>query len=188
MTKDLPSPELLRKLLRYEPETGKLFWRERPAEMFPGVKYGAAHSANMWNTRFAGKEAFTAYADGYKAGSLFGRKYKAHRVIWAISYNQWPDQIDHMNGVQDDNRLENLRNVSHVENGRNQRKSIANTSGVTGVCWRDRDKKWVAKIKVAGHSKHLGHFDDKDIAIAARKAAEAHFGFHFNHGKEKGFG
>ena len=32
--KALPSPEVLRQLLCYEPDTGKLFWKERSRDMF----------------------------------------------------------------------------------------------------------------------------------------------------------
>lgn len=184
MTKDLPSPELLRKLIRYDPETGKLFWRTRTADMFPHTGR-AARICKTFNSQLAGKEAFTSLnGDGYQQGTIFGRYYPAHRVIWSIHYGTWPDdQIDHINGVRNDNRIENLRDVSQHENQRNAKKRDDNTSGVTGV-YRDKATgKWEARIRVYGRLKYLGSFGNIEDAASARKAAEAEFGFHKNHGK-----
>ncbi len=180
MTKKIPSPELLRQLLRYEPETGKLFWRDRSVEMFPDQR-----SANTWNARFAGSEAFTAVeGKGYRFGSIFGIKYRAHRVIWALETGDWPaDQIDHINGERDDNRLVNLREVTNAENGRNRRRPDANTSGVVGVYWSSAREKWLTRIIVDGRHHYLGLFADFDEAVTVRKAAEAAQGYHENHGR-----
>ena len=125
--RELPSPELLRKLLRYEPETGKLFWRKRPPDMFPRESRGLS-----WNTRYAGAEAFKdKHERGYKRGSIFGKTFRAHRAIWAMVHGHWPpEDVDHINGDTSDNRLENLRAVSRQENLKNQRLSKTN---------RDRD-------------------------------------------------
>ena len=185
MSKPLPSPELLRKLLRYEPETGKLFWRERPESMFMDGWQTASTSAASWNSRYAGNMAMSARNNvGYLHGSIFYRSHKAHRVIWAMYHGEWPtDDIDHINGVKDDNRISNLRSVSHYENCRNQKKSRANTSGVTGVYWHKARRKWVSRIMVDGKHKNLGIFRSKSDAIKARKSAEVEHGFHANHGR-----
>lgn len=174
------TPKEMRKLLRYERETGKLFWLERPREMFPDER-----AWKIWNTRYAGKEAFTAdNGNGYRRGAVFDKMYRAHRVIWAIHTGAWPDDhIDHINGVRDDNRIDNLRAVSHAENQKNCRGRKDNTSGVMGVHWYKRRGAWQAYIKVAGKNKHLGYFKSKEDAIAARAAAEIEYGFHENHGR-----
>jgi len=59
-----------------------------------------------------------------------------------------------------------------------------NTSGVTGVYWNKRDRKWQAMIKVNNKQIHLGYFEGKTEAITARKIAEIKYGFHPNHGKQ----
>ncbi len=182
--KQLPSPELLRKLLRYEPDTGKLFWRERPTTMFqPQANRPAAANAASWNTRYAETEAGYVGFDGYVHLKVNYQPLAAHRIAWAMHYGEWAKQsIDHIDQNPANNRIANLREVPHIENMRNQRFSKANKSGVQGV-HRCHDK-WRAQIGVAGKSYRLGRFETLEAAAAARKAAEIKFGFHANHGKK----
>ena len=155
MTKDLPPPELLRKLLRYEPETGKLFWRERTPDMFT-----SEGSFKAWNSRWAGKEAFTAaLKSGYLHGCVFGKFYRAHRVIWAMQTGACPvHHIDHVDGNPSNNRMENLREATHGENSYNRGRQNNNTSGYKGVSWSATNKKWRAQIVKNGKRRHLGYF------------------------------
>lgn len=180
MPKDLPPPELLRKLLRYKPETGKLYWRERPRSMF-----SSENSFKVWNARFAHKEAFTSsIRKGHKSGGIFGTLYLAHRVIWCMHYMRPPShQIDHINGDPQDNRICNLRDVPQGVNGKNQKARTNNQSGVTGVCWHKRENKWRADIRVNGRQKHLGYFAEFSDAVIARLRAELDYGYHENHGR-----
>ena len=178
----------LRELLRYEPESGKLFWRPRPPSMFFGnADCGVQGSAKAWNTRYAGRETFAnTNRYGYLKGKILRITCLAHRVAWALYHGEWPSgQIDHINGVRTDNRISNLRCVSHTENQRNQKRSRRNTSGCTGVFWHSRTSKWCARIGVNSRSIDLGLFENKEAAIAARKAAERQYGFHPNHGEVK---
>lgn len=188
---ELPSPELLRQLLRYEPETGRLFWRERPASMFSDANGRRANGCAVFNSRFAGKEAFATVCQPtsnchirYRQGFVLGHHYSAHRVIIAMVTGQWPSQIvDHDNRDGEDNRWSNLRCASHSENSRNRRKPRTNTSGTVGVYWRRECRKWQASIFASGKNKHLGFFVNKEDAIAARHGAEAEHGYHPRHGK-----
>lgn len=185
MPKELPSPEMLRKLLRYEPETGKLFWRERSVELFEDGKYSAERVCATWNSCHAGKEALiTLNAYGYKQGRVFNQMLYAHRVIWAMVHGEWPKHdIDHKDGVRDDNRISEIRAATRKENMQNLKRSSANTSGVTGVGWKKSCSKWRARITINEKQIHLGLFARKEDAIAARKAAETRYGFHPNHGR-----
>ncbi|MBB6424998.1 HNH endonuclease signature motif containing protein [Sphingopyxis sp. JAI128] len=166
--------DMLRQLLRYEPETGKLYWIERPPELFKSDSH-----AKGWNSRFAGQQAFTQSASGgYRAGAIWGRKYLAHRVIWAVHHGHWPLQtIDHINGVRFDNRITNLRDVPHRENMRNLSLSPANSSGFAGVMQSKRDGRWFAYIYVNGKRIHLGMYGSRDEAVAARLSANSQYGF-----------
>lgn len=183
--KQLPSPETLRQLLRYDPETGKLFWRERDATFFQDGKFCAAVKCRQWNTRYANKEALTNKTPrGYCYGSIFHCKHYAHRVVWAIVHGEWPDgEIDHVSGDTQDNSIANLRIVSHTGNMRNTKRPSHNTSGVVGVSIHKPNGKWRAVIGVGGKAVSLGIFADLNDAIAARKNAETKYGFHQNHGR-----
>jgi len=182
MSTNLPSPEMLRKLLRYDPETGKLFWRERCARIEP-----RQHTRNTFNKQFAGKEAFTATTNNYKVGRINDVLYKAHRVILAMHNGEWPNgPVDHINGIRFDNRTSNLRIVDHLGNARNTKMPSHNTSGVIGVHWYRAYKKWSAHITVQRKTKCLGYFEKKEDAVAARKKAEREIGFHKNHGRNGG--
>lgn len=181
----LPCPTVLRQLLRYEPETGELFWKRRSA-CIAGVGKMAPRSVKRWNTRYAGSPALTAVnpRTGYRAGSLFDTALYAHRAAWALTHGFWPKgQIDHINGVRGDNRLVNLRDVPHSENTKNSSIRTDNSSGVVGVGWVKRLSKWRASIFADGEHKHLGMFVTLEDAAAARKIAELEYGFHRNHGK-----
>ena len=184
--KPLPTPEDLRQLLTYEPETGKLFWKVRGPERFKADgRNGPERSAAIWNAKYAGKEALsTLNAGGYPAGDVFKTRIQAHRVIWAMVNGSWATgEIDHINGVRTDNRIANLREVTSQENRKNQRMRRANSSGVMGVHFCNRDKKWVAFIGVNGRSVNKGAFRRFDDAVAARRAAEVEYGYHANHGR-----
>lgn len=186
-TRLLPTPTELRQLLDYNPETGKLFWKERPVEMFAQRgRVPREQGAKMWNNRWAGREAFTATGTaGYKVGALNFVNSSAHRVIWALHYGEWPkEQIDHINGIRDDNRISNLREVSDAENKKNTKRRADNKSGQQGVSWYSKIQKWSAEIKVDGRKLRLGQFSALPDAIAARKLAEKKYGYHENHGRE----
>lgn len=181
--KDLPTPEMLRNLLRYEPETGKLFWRERPVEMF-NEGHRQKNACSIWNSKYSDKEAFTSNSKGYLVGAVNYQNMLAHRVIWAICYGHWPEkQIDHINGCRSDNRLSNLRIVSNADNSKNMKKSSCNTSGQTGVSWNKNAQKWSAYIWTNYKKKHLGLFNNYIDAVKARKMAERTHGYHQNHGR-----
>jgi hypothetical protein len=172
MTRELPSIEYLRQIFAYDEDTGSVFWRERP------------ECPKHWNARFAGRKAGAEDGRGYLVISILGRSLKSHRIAWAMHYGEWPaDQIDHVNGSRSDNRIANLRVVSDLENRRNQKRYANNSSGVSGVVWRAKAKRWLAHIRVKGKRINIGSFDQFDAAVAARKNVEAEYGFHVNHGR-----
>ena len=183
MTKLFLPIRTLHKLLRYEPLTGKLFWRMRTVEFFKDGKHSAERSMRAWNVRYAKTEAFTATSYGYKVGTILGKVFSAHRVIWAMVTGEWPDiQIDHEDHDRSNNRFVNLKEATHVENLRNQSMRCTNTSGVMGVHWYKATEKWMAKIMVDGESIFLGYHDTIKEAAAARAEAEQKYEFHQNHG------
>lgn len=171
--------ELVREFLDYDAETGVLTWRSRDRKWFKTNR-----AWNTWNTRFSGQRAGGNNGVGYIEVRAAGGRHLAHRLIWLWMTGEFPEhEIDHGNHARDDNRWANLQAVSNSENRRNMSRRYDNTSGVTGVCWANRESKWRAGIKANGLNRFLGYFADKNDAIAARKAAEIKHGFHANHGK-----
>ncbi len=94
-----------RKLLRCDAAAGKLYWKRRPVFMFTD---GGAYE--VWNNRFAGKEAFIHEDEnGYMCGGILNKRYRAHRVIWLLHYKTWPiGDVRHRNDIWSDNRISNL--------------------------------------------------------------------------------
>lgn len=130
-----------------------------------------------------GDRAGTPQNRGYRLVRFRGKKYLEHRLIWFLLHGYWPDEIDHINGIRDDNRIENLRAVSKVENLRNQARRVTNTSGVMGVSWHKQARRWQAAIQTGRKRRYLGLFADWFEAVCARKSAENRLGFHPNHGR-----
>lgn len=83
-------------------------------------------------------------------------------------------QIDHWDGDGLNNRrTTNLRLATHQQNNQNQRVRGDNTSGIKGVSWHARSKKWRAGIRLNGKLNHLGLFTDLSEAAAAYATASS---------------
>ena len=169
----MATAERVRELLSYDPSTGEFWWKVKTSN-----RVKARSVAGYERTNQDGKKYWLIRVDG--------KLHYAHRLAWLVTHGEFPpEQIDHIDGNGLNNRLENLRAVSHAENGRNLRKKSNNTSGVSGVSWHKSRQKWAAQIQVNRKHIHLGLFANKDEAIAARRAAEAEYGFHENHGTDR---
>jgi hypothetical protein len=178
-----PSREEISRLVHYFQHTGELFWRDRTPDMFtPTERFSAEAQCSMWNGRHGGEPATFPQRSGYLACTIFGRTYLAHRVIWALVHDEWPESIDHINGDKTDNRLVNLRSATALEQARNCRMRSSNTTGYQGVK-QEKSGRWRASIGGGGEAIYLGTFATKDEAIAARKGAEKALGYHENHGR-----
>jgi hypothetical protein len=115
---------------------------------------------------------------GYRYIGVCGQRYRAHRLAWFYMYGEWPKgEIDHINRNRDDNRIDNLRDVSRSLNCKNTALRRDNTSGRKGIYWYGDRLMWRASISIDGRLKHLGWFDTKEKAIAAREANEKLHGY-----------
>ncbi len=94
-----------------------------------------------------------------------------HRIILGIRGNK---EVDHRNGNGLDNRRENLRPATRMQNSRNSRQYKQIVSGLKGVY--PQRKGWKALISVRGKAKKLGYFDNKyEAALAYDAAAKKYF-------------
>lgn len=180
---DLPA-SVIQEAVYYNPQTGKLFWRERPLDWFVSKRIHA-----VWNAQNAGKEAFTGpHRKGHLIGRIFDTNAFAHRIAWVCFYGEWPTgEVDHINGDPSDNRISNLRSVTHRENLQNRALGPNSKSGVLGVRWDAQRSQW--RVQIGNHRdrvgyRFLGRFSDFNEAVAARKLAEVEFGYHPNHSRE----
>lgn len=162
---------LLRRLVRADFETGKLYWLPRWPTLFCEGKVGKEACCRAWNDRYVGKEALTKLSHGYPTGRIFEFGLRAHRVIWALAYGEWADTIDHINNNRADNRLCNLRNVTIAENNRNRTIAEAGIKGDIGLVYNRQPDNWSAFIVLEARYIHLGTFATKVEAAAARNGA-----------------
>lgn len=117
-----------------------------------------------------------------KIGSAAGRKsaeyvlinidaitYGAHRLAVFYVTGEMPiGEVDHRNGVKDDNRFTNLRAIAHKGNTQNEVRARKHSStGLLGVSTRKDSKKFVASIRLNGKTKHLGMFVTAELAHEA---------------------
>ena len=93
------------------------------------------------------------------------------RLHWIICGKNY----DHKNRNPFDNRKENLRKASFLENARNHNKQKNNTSVFIGVSWDSSYNKWKSYIRVDGKKKNLGRFANKNDAVKVRLQAEAEY-------------
>ena len=111
--------------------------------------------------------------NSYTQIGIDGKPYLSHRVIWLWHHGYIPEhELDHINRKPWDNRIENLREVTHSCNLRNSGNRKDTTSGVKGVYWHAKGKKWQAQIKVAGMAIGLGLHKDFIEAVCHRLAGE----------------
>ena len=176
--KPLPTQDLLRQLFNYDPHTGVLTWKERPLHLATGRSENSRiGGCKIWNKRYAGKEAGGIDQTGYRGVKIYNQTIHAHRIIWCWVHGEWAECIDHINGNPLDNRICNLRSVTREINQRNQKLHKSNTSGRAGVSWNRFTQKWVAQVGHRGSSIYLGSYDDFEVAVIARSAAEKVLGF-----------
>lgn len=113
--------------------------------------------------------------NGYLRLFIQSKSYYVHQIIFLWHKGYIPKEIDHKNGIKTNNKIENLREATHSQNGKNLTIRKSNLVGVNGVGYDLKRNKWVSSIVVDGIKKHLGRFDNLNDAIEARKKAEILF-------------
>lgn len=117
--------------------------------------------------------------------SIGRKQYQLARLAWLLHYGSYPEGlVDHINHDATDNRIENLREVTSKENSRNQSARINNKTGITGVHWCRKNKRWSATGYANGIRTTLGMFSTIFDAAACRRSNEISEGFHENHGRD----
>lgn len=154
-TEEQITQELLKQHLEYR--NGHLWWIKPTA----------------WRVKI-GQQFGTCQNSGYRAGMLKGKLHYEHRLIWLYIHGIWPkEHIDHINGIKDDNRIENLRECTVQQNQFNKKSKKDSSSKYKGVHWCKRDKRWVAQYRYKSKQYRVGYYEcEVEAAEDYRKATE----------------
>jgi len=152
--------ELVKELFEYK-EDGHFYWKKPTTN---SIKLG----------QIAGSICFK----GYRQIKINGKFYKEHRLAWFYHYGVFPiNQIDHINNIKTDNRINNLREATNAQNQGNKVKRKGTSSKFKGCSWSKKHQKWRVRITINKKTKHLGCFHEESAAAQAyNEAAIKHFG------------
>lgn len=141
--------DALRELLIYQPDTGKFVARCTTARLTEGVEVGGPHGSGYTLIRLKPYRGF------------------AHRLAFLYMTGAHPQgNVDHINGIRDDNRWCNLRDASQCVNMQNLKGARTDSrTGLLGVA--PNGKRWMAMIMANGKRKYLGTYDTPEEAHAA---------------------
>lgn len=141
-----PSRKTVKKLFKYK--KGKLYNRRS------GVRVGGN---DCWK--------------GYRNVRVEGRLCKEHKVIWLIKKGYWPEELDHKDGVRDNNKIDNLRDIGAVGNAQNRKVRKDSKTKIPGVSLY-KGSRFTSRLCINGKRNHLGHYESILEAALARHAGE----------------
>ena len=150
----------VRELFDYVPTTGELVWRVTKSATAP-----------------AGSIAGSVNQKGHINLQIDHVMYGAHQIVYLYHKGFIPDEIDHVNQIKTDNRIENLRVCTASQNRGNVGLLSSNRSGYKGVSLNTRSGKYHAQIKIKGKQTYLGRYDTPEEAAARyNEVAQKYFG------------
>lgn len=147
--------ERLRDVLEYNQETGEFIRRH---------SFGSCK---------AGETTGTCNGKGYINISVDGVPYRAHRLAWLYVTGEWPiAEIDHINGIREDNRFCNLRQATSAENAQNRKAHRNSKTKALGVSLHKSTGTWRMSLSAKGLGRLVGYFKTQEEAIEAYKKAK----------------
>jgi hypothetical protein len=140
-------------IFSYDSDIGHLYWKIHP-------RYGV----NI------GDIAGYLRKNGYVHIMCERKPIAAHRLAWLLTHKEWPKgEIDHINGIRNDNRLCNLRDVSSRVNGQN--KYWHRNGKLLGARYDKRSGNWNAYINIEDVFYSLGCYPTEEQASVQYKKA-----------------
>jgi len=138
----------LNDVISYEPKTGLFRWKSTNGRQAKGEVAGSI------------------YDNGYRYIRIGGKRYRACRLAWFLTYGVWPKELDHTNRNKSDDRLSNLKECTHSENMTNVKvRARTKEKGITLYNGR-----YLVRIGRDYIVRHIGSFGSLVEAIAARDA------------------
>lgn len=140
--------------ITYDMKNGNFYWLRHPSRK---SKSGQLAGSNN--------------SEGYRVIRINKKDYYGHRLAWFYVTEKWPENdIDHIDGNKSNNAFRNLREATRSQNNANQKLSKRNKSGYKGVCWDNKEERWIAQTRSNGKMVFIGYFDDPLLAHEAWKA------------------
>lgn len=171
----MPTQKYLKECFSYNKTDGLLTWIDRPQKHFKTKQAWKA-----FNSNFSGTIAGCVSKRGYRVLTMDCKRHYAHRLIYIFCNGSLSNQVDHIDGVRDNNKLSNLRDVGSIDNLKNKRINHNNKSGIPGV--RRVSNCFTVSIGATKNG-YIGTFNDFFEACCARKSAENSHSYHKNHGR-----
>ena len=156
VTPDSALQSRLREALEYR--DGALFWVEPNTGRTVGARAGGLQDPR-----------------GHRTICIDRQIIKEHRAVFLYHHGWLPSAIDHIDGDPGNNKVENLRPCTYVQNGYNQKGRGDRASRFKGVSWHNRKKPYRAVIQVNKKRMHLGYFATEEEAHAAYSEAAKRF-------------
>jgi len=158
MAKPILSQDYLKQIFDYL--DGNLYWKNHRYKALNGKKAGTLSTTGYWNINIANNQ------------------YKAHRLIFMIHHGYLPEQLDHIDGNKLNNKIENLRPASVVQNTYNRKANKNSATKVKNVSWSKKSKRWIVQV----NGKHIGQYLDFELAIlVAQEARDKYHGEYARH-------
>jgi hypothetical protein len=160
MTTKILTQDRLKELLHYNADTGVFTWRATRRAAIAGAIAGSRNPQN------------------YIMVGVDTKLYSAHRLAWLYTHGVWPIlELDHINRIRDDNRIDNLRLANRYTNTRNTNTRKDSLSGVKGVRWHKMQARWESRIQHNHKPITIGYYGNLQDAVQARKIAEILLGW-----------
>ncbi len=164
-------------LIQYQKHGGKMGKRITHAYLLKVLNYDSVLGSFTWRADIAkkakaGNPAGSAQDGKFMVG-LNGELHFGHRLAWFYVHGAWPEgYVVPINGNFLDLRLENLKCESRAEAVHRSKVRSTSSSGVTGVSWNTRDRKWVASVTINYRQINLGSFSTIEEAKSAYDEAK----------------
>jgi hypothetical protein len=157
--------KLLHELFEYR--DGVLFWK----------------STRSTRKDIIGKKVGSPNSGGYLITKINGQQFLVHRIIYQMFNGEMPNTLDHIDGNRINNKIENLRPATLLQNAYNKKNYLNNKTGIKGVSFNRQCGKYFARCQVNKKQNWLGFFETSEQAEnAVQKFRKQHHGEFANHG------